>query len=106
MSAGPHAKGPRGYGPFIYYWEGVKALTLVLALIKGLSLLEVCVRAFHEVGLGVLAAEAVGATLYRRVDGAICLHVLVVGEAPRTHVVELASHRIGRTGKADEEYAG
>ena len=106
MSAGPYAKGPRGYGPFIYYWEGVRALTLVLALIKGLSLLQVCVRAFHEVGLGVLAAEAVGATLYRRVDGAICLHVLVVGEAPRTHVVELASHRIGGTGKADDEYAG
>ena len=44
-------KGPRGYGSFIYYWAGVKGLTLVLALIKeGLGLLQVCVRAFHEVG--------------------------------------------------------
>ena len=41
MSAGPHAKGPRGYGPFICYWAGVKGLTLVLALIKGLGLLQV-----------------------------------------------------------------
>ena len=81
MGARPHAKGPRGYGPFIYYWAGVKGLTLVLALIKSLGLLQVCVGAFHEVGLGVLAAEAVGATLYRRVDGAICTHVLVVGES-------------------------
>jgi len=78
----------------------------MLALIKALSLLQICVRALHEVGLGVLAAEAVRAALYRRVDRAICLHVLVVGEAPSTHVVELASHRIGRTGKAHEEDAG
>jgi hypothetical protein len=34
------------------------------------------------------------------------MHILVVGEAPSTHVVEVAGHRIGRTGKADEEYAG
>src|SRR6476660_5357168 len=93
-------------GPSFAIGQASNALTLVLALIKGLGLLQVCVRAFHKVVLGVLAAEAVGATLYRRADGAICLHVLVVGESPRTHVVELASHRIGRTGKADEEYAG
>jgi hypothetical protein len=34
------------------------------------------------------------------------LHVLVIGETPGTHVAELAGHRIGRTGKADDEDAG
>jgi hypothetical protein len=34
------------------------------------------------------------------------LHVLVIGETPGTHVAELAGHRLGPTGKADDEDAG
>jgi hypothetical protein len=34
------------------------------------------------------------------------LHILVIGETPGTHVAQLAGHRIGRTGKADDEDAG
>src|SRR5512132_2701506 len=50
--------------------------------------------------------ESPGLALDRRIDGAIRLHVLVIGETPGTHVAELAGHRIGRTGKADDEDAG
>ena len=52
--------------------------------------------------LGVRAAEAVGLPLDRRIDGAIRLHVLVIGETPGTHVAKLAGRRIRRTGKAND----
>ena len=81
-------------------------LALVLTLIEGLGLRQIAARILHELAPGVRAAEAVGFALDRRIDGAIRLHVLVIGETPGTHVAELAGHRIGRTGKADDEYAG
>jgi hypothetical protein len=78
----------------------------MLTLKEGLGLRQIAARILHELALGVRAAEAVGIALDRRIDGAIRLHVLVIGETPGTHVAELAGHRIGRTGKADDEYAG
>src|SRR6476660_5625032 len=78
----------------------------MLTLIEGLGLRQIAARILHELALGVRAAEAVGLALDRRIDGAIRLHVLVIGETPGTHVAELAGHRIGRTGKADDEDAG
>ena len=42
----------------------------------------------------------VGLALDRRIDGAIRLHVLVVGEAPGAHIAELPSGGIGRGGKS------
>lgn len=56
--------------------------------------------------LGVRAAEAVGLALDCCIDGTIRLHILVIGETPGAHVAELTGHRIGRTGKADDEDAG
>jgi hypothetical protein len=81
-------------------------LALMLTLIERLGLREITARILHELALGVRAAEAVGVALDRRIDGAIRLHVLVVGETPGTHVSELAGQRIGRTGKADDEDTG
>ena len=81
-------------------------LALMLTLIEGLRLRQIAARILHELALGVRAAEAVGLALDRRIDGAIRLHVLVIGETPGTHVAELAVQRIGRTGKADDEDAG
>ena len=81
-------------------------LALVFTLIEGLGLRQIDARILHELTLSVRAAEAVGLALDRRIDGAIRLHVLVIGETPGTHVAELAGHRIGRTGKADNEDAG
>ena len=78
----------------------------MLTLIERLSLRQITGRVLHELALSVRAAEAVGLALDRRIDGAIRLHVLVIGETPGTHVAELAGHRIGRTGKADDEDAG
>ena len=82
------------------------SLALMLTLIEGLGLRQIAARILHELALGVRAAEAVGLALDRRIYGAIRLHVLVIGETPGTHVAELAGHRIGRTGKADDEDAG
>ena len=70
-------------------------LALMLTLIERLGLREITARILHELALGVRAAEAVGVALDRRIDGAIRLHVLVVGETPGTHVSELAGRRIG-----------
>jgi hypothetical protein len=78
----------------------------MLTFIEGLGLRQIADRTLHKLALGVRAAEAVGLALDRRIDGAIRLHVLVIGETPGTHVPELAGHRIGRTGKADDEDAG
>ena len=69
------------------------SLALVLTLIEGLGLHQIAARILHELALGVRAAEAVGIALDRRIDGAIRLHVLVIGETPGTHVAELAGHR-------------
>jgi len=77
----------------------------MLTLIEGLSVLQIAVGILHELVFGALTAEAVSVAFYRCIDGAIGLHILVVGEAPSTHIVELAGRRIGGTGKADEEYA-
>jgi Fusaric acid resistance protein-like len=65
-------------------------LALVLTLIEGLGLRQIAARILHELAPGVRAAEAVGFALDRRVDGAIRLHILVIGETPGTHVAELA----------------
>src|SRR5262249_42736999 len=78
----------------------------MLALIEGLGLRQIAARILHELALGVGATEAVGLAFDRCVDGAIRLHVLMIGETPGTHVAELAGRRIGRTGKADEDDAG
>ena len=68
----------------------------MFALIERLSFGEIAVRVLHEVGLGLLAAKAVGPASVRRTDRAIRLYVLMVGKAPRTLVVELASRGISR----------
>ena len=81
-------------------------LALVFTLIEGLGLRQIDARILHELTLSVRAAEAVGLALDRRVYGAIRLYVFVIGETPGTHVAELTGHRIGRTGKADDEDAG
>jgi hypothetical protein len=78
-------------------------LALVFALIEGLGLSQIGVRALHEIVLGLLTAEAVGLALYRRIDGAIRLYVFLIGEAPGTHIGKLACHGIGCGGKSKYE---
>src|SRR5262245_37473371 len=78
----------------------------MLTLIEALGLRQIAARILHKLALSVRAAEAVGLAIDRRIDRAIRLHILVIGETPGTHVAELAGHRIGRTGKADDEDAG
>ena len=68
----------------------------MFALIEGLSFGQIGGRVLHEVGFGLLAAEAIGLAPNRRVDGAIRRYVFVIGETPGTHVVELASRSISR----------
>jgi hypothetical protein len=71
-------------------------LAPMFALIEGQSFVQISSRVLHEVGLGLLAAKAVGLALERRIDRAIRLYVFVVGKAPGTLVVELASCGISR----------
>src|SRR5262245_4786491 len=78
-------------------------LTLVFTLIEGLGLRQITARIFHELALGVRAAEAVGLALDGRIHGAIRLHVFVVGETPATHIAEFPIGGIGRGGKSDDE---
>ena len=75
----------------------------MFALIEGCSFVQIASWVFHEVGFGVLAAKAVGLALERRVDGTIRRYVFVIGETPRTHVVEFASRGISRGGKSKHE---
>ena len=75
----------------------------MFALIEGCSFVQIASWVFHEVGFGVLAAKAIGLARDRRVDGAIRLHVFVIGQAPGTHVAELASRGISRRGKSQHE---
>jgi len=72
------------------------ALARMFALIEGQSSVQISSRVLHEIGLGLLAAKAVGLALERRIDRAIRLYVFVVGKAPGTLVVELASCGISR----------
>ena len=61
-------------------WSGEDLhLALVFTLIEGLGLRQVTTGILHELALSVLAAETVGLTLKRRIDGTIRLHVLVIG---------------------------
>ena len=71
----------------------------MFALIEGIGLRQISAWILHELLLRILAAEAVGLALNCRVDGAISLHVLVIGEAPGTHIVELPGHGKGRSGQ-------
>jgi hypothetical protein len=75
-------------------------LAFMFALIERLSFGEIAMRVHHKVGLGLLATKAVGLASVRRIDSAIRLYVLMVGKAPRTLVVELASRGISRGGNA------
>ena len=78
-------------------------MALVLTLIEGLGLRQITARILHELALSVRAAEAVGPAFDRRIDRAIRLNVLVIGEAPGTHIAELPSGGIGRDGKSKHE---
>ena len=75
----------------------------MLALIEGLGLRQITAWILHKLALSVRAAEAVGLALDRRIDGAIRLHVLVIGETPAAHIAELPSGGIGRGGKSKRE---
>ena len=75
----------------------------MFTLIEGLGLRQITARILHELALSVRAAEAVGLAFDRRIDGAIRLHVLVIGEAPGTHIAELPSGGKGRGGKSKHE---
>src|SRR6188768_3512645 len=81
-------------------------LSFVLALVEGLGLGKIGVGILHELRLGLGVAEAVGLALDRRIDGAIRLHVLMIGKAPATHIVELASGRESRRAKAERKCCG
>jgi hypothetical protein len=72
----------------------------VFALIERLSLGEIATRVLHEVGLGFLAAKAVGMASVRRIDSAIRPNVLLIGKTPGTLIAEFASHGISRGGKS------
>src|SRR5262249_51422306 len=61
----------------------------MLLRVVSLRLREIALRILHELGLGCLAAEAVGLALHGSVDRAIRLHVFAHGETLRAHVVEL-----------------
>jgi len=74
----------------------MSALALMFALIEGLSFGQIASGVLQEVGLGLLAAKAIGLALDRRVDGAIRRYVFVIGETPGTHVAELAGRGISR----------
>jgi hypothetical protein len=77
-------------------------LALVITLIEGLCLRQITARILHELALSVRAAEAVGLALDHCIDGAMRLHVLVIGETPGAHIAELPSGGIGR-GKSKHE---
>jgi hypothetical protein len=84
----------------------MSALALMFALIEGQSFVQISSRVLHEVGLGLLAAKAVGPAPERRIDRAIRLYVFMVGKAPGTHVAELASRSISRGDYAKHECEG
>jgi hypothetical protein len=63
----------------------------VFALIEGRSFGEIAMRVHHKVGLGLLAAKAVGPASVRRIDSAIRLNVLMIGKTPGTLIAEFAS---------------
>src|SRR4029078_2896428 len=82
------------------------ALSFVLALVEGLGLGKIGVGILHEFLLGLGVAEELGLDVDHRIDGAIRLHVLMIGKAPATHIVKLASGRESRRGKAERKCAG
>ena len=75
----------------------------MFALIEGQSFVQISSWVLHEVGLGLLAAKAVGLALERRIDRAIRRYVFVIGKTPGTHIAELASRGISRGGKSKHE---
>jgi hypothetical protein len=74
----------------------------VFALIEGLGLRQIGARILHELAFGVLAAEAVGLALDRRMDGAIRLHVDWRG--PRNTYCRIG-RSVGCGGKSKHEHA-
>jgi hypothetical protein len=74
------AKGPRGHGPFVCYLAGAKGLTLVLALIKGLSLLQICVRLFMKLVLKDLQPFIVALT-----EQSVCTSLWLA--RPQAHIL-------------------
>jgi hypothetical protein len=83
-----------------FFYDG---LALVFTLIERLGLRQITPRILQELALGVRAAEAIRFALDRRIDGAIRLHVLVIGETPAAHIAELPSGGIGGAGKSKQE---
>src|ERR1700687_4633712 len=88
------------YGtPELRKFRMLTGLALMLRIV-GLGLGEIGVRVLQEVGLRLLATEAVGLAFEAAVDRTIGLFVL------RAHVVELAGHGQRRRGEANAECAG
>ena len=65
-------------------------------MVVGLRLSEIARRVCHELGHGLLAAEAIGLALKLRIDGAVGLYVFAGCESHCAHVVELACHSQSR----------
>jgi hypothetical protein len=82
-----------------------RTLTLVFTLIKGIGLREISAGVLHELSLGILAAKAIPLALYGRIDGAIRVYVFVIGETPRTEIVELAGRGISACSQPKQDCA-
>ena len=67
----------------------------MLLRVIGLRLGEIARRVLHELGHGLLAAEAIGLALKLLIDGAVGLYVLAGRETHRAHVAILAGHGQG-----------
>ena len=77
----------------------------MLLRVVSLRLSHIARRVCHELGHGLLAAEAIGLALKLGIDGAIGLYVLTEGEAHRTHVAVLAGQCHSRRCHTKQESA-
>ena len=65
-------------------------------MVVGLRLSEIARRVCHELGHGLLAAEAIGLALNLHIDGAVGLYVIAGCEAHCALVAELVVHSQSR----------
>lgn len=79
-----------------------RSLARMLAGIIGLRLREIARGVLHELGLGVLAAEAIGLASNLPIDGAVGFYVFAECEPHCAHVAVLAGHGQSRRGQAKQ----
>jgi len=70
-----------------------------------MRLREIFLGVLHELGHGLLTAEAISLALELRIDGAVRLYVLAGRKTLRAHITEFTSYGHGSRGHTNQESA-